>query len=156
MMLRTVAILFLAIFFLSGPVSAEEGIGLPRASIERLSKSAHAALPRAKISDGSLIGEIRARQLDYPLLPYKVREQIIVRGYVTGFAEACGLDWENKSYLPFMNKMRDEHRDWTTFQFAYVGLLHGLSQKNGKEWAVNNKPGCPDSFSAGFKKFLLN
>jgi len=137
----------LLILSTSLPVQAET---LLTPDIYRLSREAHNILANAKLSDGSLIGEERAKTLVYPLIPDELIDLVVKRGYLSGFAAGCGLDWEKGFFLPTMSFVHQKHKDYNDFQFAYVGMLHGLSM--GEAEKSLEKTPCDDAL----KKKLIS
>jgi hypothetical protein len=106
------------------PASAQSG-ELPAEFIAELTARARGALPMARLEDGSNIPPESETERAQPLVPRSVEVQTIERGMLAGQMEACGLDWQNGSYLPYMRILRSRYRGKPV---AYLGLLHGLSQ----------------------------
>ena len=128
--MRRCLVFILAILCVSSPVRAADEKASPElthAQIDEIGRSAHAMLGKAKLSDGNLIGEEKAKSLDYPLVPYDVMEFVILRGSIAGFAAHCDLDWQKKYYLPMMQALRAEYRNYDDYQWAFVSMLHGAS-----------------------------
>jgi hypothetical protein len=95
-------------------------------SVARLTGLARAILPSARLEDGSNVpAETQAEQA-LPIIPRAAEIATIRRGALSGQMEHCGLDWQNRSYMPFMRRLRAG--GWRGKRMAYVGLLHGLSQ----------------------------
>jgi len=129
-----------------GNVHAQD---VPKAAVEQLARHAHGLLPDAKISSGAVIGAERAKTLTYPLVPYKIIEFVVIRGNIAGMAAHCGLDWQKQFYLPMMGFLRGREKTYTDYQWAYVGLLHGVSM-GGAQQSLKGKP-CDEAM----KKTLL-
>lgn len=149
--LLTATVLLIAIV---SPLSAAKAFELDPEMVERLSKSVHKNMAGGMVGDGHIITKEEAAQLKYPLIPFELRRQIIVIGTLSGFAELCGLDWQNKNFLPMMKGIRNKHTDWNDYQFAFAGMLHGVSQS----MAVNSgdsKSTCTDPFKANIEKNML-
>lgn len=132
--------LFLTLFALvlliaPGVAFAQEGenFKLTHEQIDEIGKFVHGNLAGAKISNGELIGEERAKTLKYPLVPYDLMEFVILRGHIAGFAAHCKLDWQGKFYVPLMKGLRAKQKDYTDYQWAFVGMLHGASMKGAEE-----------------------
>lgn len=148
--------LFLVIgfFLISVPAFAQDTAqtAMPREAVEQLARQAHALLPQARIGtgEGVLIGEEKAKQLQYPLVPYGLIEFIITRGHVAGFAAHCGLDWQRQFFAPLMSFLRGRETGYNDYQWAYVGLLHGLAMGSAEE-NMKGQP-CPDDMKARLLK----
>jgi hypothetical protein len=146
------ALLILLVAGVLGPVKAY-ALDLPREQVEIIAKKAHELLPGAKISDDSIIGEERAKDLKYPLIPYDDIQRTVLRGYLSGFSAVCKLDWRERSFVPYMQSIRNAHKDWNDYQFAYVGTLHGLSMGNAEHSLSEDQ--CTNDFKANLEKSLL-
>lgn len=150
------ALLALALFLISFtvPAMAQDAAqtAMPRDAVEALARQAHALLPQAKIGagDGAPIGEAKAKELQYPLIPYGLIEFIITRGHVAGFAAHCGLDWQRQFFSPLMSFLRGRETAFTEYQWAYVGILHGVAMGSA-EANMKGKP-CPDDMKANLLK----
>jgi hypothetical protein len=61
--------------------------------------------------------------------PISVDEaRIVIRqGMASGAAQSCGLDWQERSFLPMMSYWR-RTKQKTERQMALIGLLHGIAQ----------------------------
>jgi len=114
-------------------------IKLSKEQIDQLGKIAHEALPNADIGEGELIGEERAKTLVYPLVPYNLMEFVIVRGNISGIAAHCGINWQEKFFAPLMQTLRAKEKDFTNYQWAFVGILHGVSMASA-ERNLKDKP----------------
>src|SRR5688572_29502619 len=99
-----IIILAAGLFGLQTNAYAQE---VPKNAVEQLARQAHTLLPNAKISTGEVIGAEKATSLQYPLIPYKLIEFIVIRGNIAGMAAHCGLDWQKQYYLPMMGFLRD-------------------------------------------------
>ncbi len=106
---------------------------LTHEQIDEIGRQVHAYMPNAKIGNDELIGEERAKTLKYPLVPYDLMEFVIVRGTLAGFAAHCGLDWEEKFYMPLMQGLRAKQTSFNDYQWAFVGLLHGAAMGSAEQ-----------------------
>lgn len=140
-MIRAFLFFIVALVGFYGDAMAQTSPALPRAAVEELARAAHDALPNAKIGNGELIGAERAKTLVYPLIPFETIEFVVLRGHIAGFAAHCGLDWQNKYYGPLMSFLRSREKTYTEYQWAYVGLLHGVSMGTAEK-TMEGKP-CP-------------
>lgn len=96
------------------------------------------------LQDGSNIPSETAKESSKPLLPYEDAKRIFNRGIISGMAEYCGLDWQKKSFLPFMRSERAKGK-WSDKEIAVIGALHGVAQGNTLE-GLQRKGGCPAEF----------
>jgi len=52
------------------------------------------------------------------------------------------MDWQERSFVPFMKAMREKHKDWNDYQFAYIGVLHGISMGSAERAVTQIKDSC--------------
>lgn len=102
---------------------------LPVNQVEGLSRAAHDNMASAMVG-GKLLTQEQYSKLVYPLAPYDVRERTVITGHLAGFAQWCGLSWDKMYFMPYMARVRAEHKDWNDSQFAYVAVLHGVSMQS--------------------------
>lgn len=131
--MRKIILAGLAVFCLTN-VSAqaqeqEQNQDQTTEAIENLSLSVHQNLDKARLPDGTIIGE-RANDLEYPLLPYEVRELLITAGSVSGMGEACDMNWQTKNFEPLMISLRDNNA-YSDYEMAYAAMLHGAAMGGG-------------------------
>lgn len=151
-MIRLLLLFAVALFSLHTNGAAQESAPgkLPRESVEALGRQAHDLLPKAQIGPNELIGEEKAQTLKYPLIPYELMEFVVIRGNMAGFAAHCGLDWQKTFYMPLMSFLRSREKDFSVYQWAYVGILHGVAM-GGAEHAIKGKP-CPPEMKENLMK----
>ncbi len=110
------------------------------AYVKALAQSARQELPYARKPDGTFVGEETKEDLARPVIPFNDQRLTVAKGAITAYAALCGLDWREKSYVPFM-KSQVESKKWSQKQLAYINILHNLSKKTyGK--TIEGKP-CP-------------
>jgi hypothetical protein len=107
-----------------------------RDAVEELSKTVHEHMAGGMVSGDHIITEEEAAALEYPLLPYELRKNTIIVGHLSGFAEWCGLDWKETSFMPLMTSLR-KTKLYNDYQLAFAGMLHGT----GKQNAIGSKKG---------------
>ena len=137
--------LFLALSAALASAAPVRGQSLPppdEGTIERIAEMARANLTRARVSDGSFVPPETPQERARPIVAAELVRQTVTRGFLTGEMEACGLDWQEGSYLPYMAAVRAARR-YSDKQLAYVGLLHGFSQA-AANWAMEQR-GAPCS-----------
>ncbi len=127
--------------------------GIPPEHVESISRMVFDHMAEAQISDGTLIGKERAAKLPYPLLPYEVRELMIVKGTISGMAEACKLDWLELNFKPLMMALRAENQ-YNDYQLAYAGMLHGVSMNGGEVMAKQHTP-CSDDMKKSISDNMI-
>jgi len=150
MKIRTLLLALLVMAILPVPASAESK--LPQEMVETWSHLVHDNMAGGMIGDGHIITEEEAAKLEYPLLPYELRERIIIIGHLSGFAKWCGLDWENGSFFPLMVNLR-KAGTYNDYQLAFAGLLHGLAQANAERSKKDET--CPEADRAKYEKKLI-
>jgi hypothetical protein len=119
--------------------------GLPAELVDALTAEARSALPMARMEDGSNVPAESEAERARPLVPRDLEVQTIERGIMTGQMEACGLDWQNGSYHPYMQALR---RRYHGKPIAYLGLLHGMSQGMTTSMLSEQGFACTDDLRA--------
>jgi hypothetical protein len=109
-------------------------------TVAQLTGFARAALPRARLEDGSNVPAETPAERALPIIPRAAEIATIRRGALSGQMEHCGLDWQNRSFMPFMRRLRAG--GWRGKRMAYVGLLHGLSQAMTRRARQEAEAGC--------------
>ena len=112
----------------------------PDALVARLTAFARERLPMAVIEDGSHVPAETPAERALPIIPRAAEIAAIRRGALSGQMEHCGLDWQNRSYMPFMRRLRAG--GWRGKRMAYVALLHGLSQATTLRARQGAQAGC--------------
>lgn len=118
-----------ALLFYSLPAHAAEPDFLKDDSrvVEKIMKIARKNITRAKMLDGSFVAEETEEELKAPIISLVEGKRVVNRGMLSAMAQYCGFDWENRSFLPFMEGERAGGK-WTDKQLAYIGLVHGIAQ----------------------------
>ena len=148
--IHRIFLLVVACFFLfSLPAAAQERapdfIQGNTQIVTQFSQQAKQALPDALMSDGDYVPEEIPLTFDgQELIPFDDAKRVVNRGLLSGMAEMCGLNWEENSYLPFMQIERATHL-WSDEQIAFIGVLHGVAQGHVDE-IITETPAC-DAFS---------
>ena len=113
----------------------------PDRLVERIARVTRDNLGRARLPNGQPVPEETPEQRAGPLVPAWFDRQIVERGKISAFARWCGLDWQTRSFAPFMGHVR-RAGTWTPRQIAYVSLLHGVAM--GMFSDVRKNGDCPD------------
>lgn len=140
--MKAILNVFVAALIIMLPVSvmAQQ---LPKEAVEEFSRIVHENMAGAMVGDNHTLTKEDVAKLEYPLLPFDLRSTIIIRGYLSGFAEHCGIDWSERSFRPLMNSLRAMTPKLNDYQLAFAGMLHGLSMENGVR-ARKDKPCMPE------------
>lgn len=101
-------------------------------------------ITKFRLRDGSYVPQETAEELGKPLLAYEDAKRVYNRGILSGMAEYCELDWQNKSFTPFMRSERAK-RVWSGKELAVIGALHGRAQGNTLE-GLQRRGKCPAEF----------
>lgn len=101
-------------------------------------------ITRLRLADGSFIPPESAEELKTPIIPYEDGKRIVNRGILSAMAEYCSLDWENRSFSPFMQQERSKGK-WSDKQMAFIGGLHGMTQ-GGAHKSFQSKGACDEAF----------
>jgi hypothetical protein len=127
-MFRIILVVCICLAEVISPSYAEEGKP-PKQLVEDLSKRAHEGFLTVKNNQGQTIVKAEdAKKLTYPLTSYEEREMAVARGYLSGTAKWCGLEWARDYFAPYLKALQVEHgKKWTPYQYAYSEVLHGLS-----------------------------
>lgn len=126
--------------------TAVQGQSLPAPSeetIERIASFARANLYRAKLSDGSFMPPETPQELTGPIIAPELIRQTVLRGFLTGEMQACGMDWQEDSFGPYMTTVRAARR-YSGKQLAYIGLLHGVSQGRALQEMAERTAPCSE------------
>lgn len=89
---------------------------------------ARAIAPKARLSDGSQLPTATPEDRRRFAIPAELEAQTVRRGMLTGQLLYCDGDGINRSFLPYMGKLRASGR-YSERQIAFVGVLHGVSQQ---------------------------
>jgi hypothetical protein len=127
------------------PAPAQRGGALPAGIVDQLTARARGALPMARLEDGSSLPPESEAERARPIVPRALEIQTIERGMLTGRMEACGLDWRNDSYLPYVRALRRRYRGKP---MAYLGLLHGITQAMTTNALAAQGGACTDDMRA--------
>lgn len=133
------ALLAAGLFAAAGPARAQSHPPSDE-SVARLTGLARAILPTARLEDGSNVPAETQAERALPIIPRAAEIATIRRGELSGQMEHCGLDWRNRSYMPFMRRLRAG--GWRGKRMAYVGLLHGTSQAMTLRARQEAEAGC--------------
>ena len=118
---------FAVLLILSFPAlaqSKEPYVDLPDDFVAKASVEIRSHLYKFKLSETEFVGKETPEQLAEPLLTPQEAEAVLVRGIISVTAEWCGYDWNSKSFLPFMQEMRNQGK--SEKQMAFIGGLHGF------------------------------
>ncbi len=96
---------------------------IPDDIVKRLADFARDQLPNAKLPDGRPVGPEQMIDRMQPYLPMEELRRVVDAGRLSANAAACGLDWQNRSYAPFMAYEKQSGR-WNDKQLVYIQLLH--------------------------------
>jgi hypothetical protein len=118
---------------------------------EQLAELARANLTHARLSDGSQVPPETPEELARPIIPAGLAEQTVARGVLTAELEACAMDWQGRSYLPYMQRLRARRR-YSDRQLAYLGFLHGISQGAAGRALATRAP-CTDAERQNLLRF---
>jgi hypothetical protein len=109
--------------------------------VAQVTRVARDNLSNARIEDGSNLPVETPAERAQPIIPRAAEIAAIRRGELSGQMEHCGLDWQNRSFRPFMRQLRDN--GWRGKRMAYVGLLHGISQAQTLRARQDAAAACP-------------
>ncbi len=125
---------------------------MPKETYQQIGKLARDNLGKAQLPDGSFITETEESKKD-PLLKDADRKRVIDRGFISTFADWCGLDWKNRSFFPFMEYERLKGK-WSDKDMAYMGMLHGVSM-GVLQTELKKKGDCPADSKKRVELFLV-
>jgi hypothetical protein len=109
------------------------------ADVAQLIKLALDNIQRARCGKQSCAPASADEFANPPITVIEARE-ILHRGWISGEAEICGLDWQSRNFLSMMAHWRSHKK--TKRQLASVALLHGLGQEEASQ-ALSGSP-CID------------
>ncbi len=108
--------------------------------------------PTGRLADGSPPGPVTEVEERLGVIPLDTAQRIVRLAVDTAFAEYCGLDWAQISFLPIMKRERAEGR-WSDRQIAYIGMLHGFVQGSYRELSKKFEP-CNANQKRAVEKFF--
>lgn len=122
--------------------------------VEKISRLVHDNMDGTMVHDSQgkehIVTKEDVAALEYPLLPYDVRKQIFDRGIISGLAKSCGLDWQRRSFEPFMRQLRATEPPYNDYQLAFAATLHGYMMVQ-----VENEP-CDVTLKTSIEKKILS
>lgn len=136
------------------PISAQQLLPPPdHKMVAEIAAFARTHITKARVSDGTFVQPETPQELAEPIIPEALVRQTVARGFLTGEMEACGMDWENESFLPYMGAIRASRR-YSDKQLAYIGMLHGLGQGTGADAVTKLVSNCPDAHIKRLEKVV--
>lgn len=99
-----------------------------------------------RMPDGKAVPPETAEELKSDVVPYEDAKRVMNRAVVSALVQYCGMDWENLSFVPFMENERLKHQ-WSDKQLAYIGGLHGATQ-GVMHHSFLGKGACTDDMKA--------
>ena len=96
------------------------------------------------MSDGSSVPPETAQELARPIVAPELVRQTVARGFLTGQMQACGLDWQETSFFPYMAAVRAPRR-YSDKQLVFVGMLHGFSQAMAAQEMAERGAPCSEA-----------
>lgn len=140
-----IAVSLFSLGFAAPVLSAHADDKPPKELVEDLSKRAYDGLISVKNAEGDhVVKPEDAKKLKHPMISYEEREMAVARGYLSGSAHWCGLEWGKDYFAPYMKALQKEHgKNWTPYQYAYAEVLHGLSMAVAEKGKKDKK--CPDA-----------
>jgi hypothetical protein len=139
----SLSLLIAAILFAAAPAQAQRLAPPDADTIAFLAEVARTNITRAVVEDGSPVPAETPEELARPIVAEALVGQTVRRGFLTAEMEACAMDWQNRSFLPYMRRLRASRR-YSSKQMAYLGLLHGLGQGRAQQ-ALESHPPCSDA-----------
>lgn len=109
--------------------------------VKQAAQAVRANITLARLADGSQVPAETDAELAVPLAQFELEKQTVRRGVLSGELQACGDDWQQSSFQPYMDRMR-EARKLNDKQLAYIGMLHGFVQGQVHEALRTRIRGC--------------
>ncbi len=116
--------------------------------IDRIASFPRDNLARAKLSDGSFVPPETPQERARPIIAPELIRQTVMRGFLTGEMQACGMNWQESGFLPYMTAVRAARR-YSGKQLAYIGLLHGISQGRALQAMAERAAPCSEAERQG-------
>ena len=137
---------------LAAPPALSQGMGLSDEQVLTYLNLALDNYPRFLCEDGNACAPATAEEKANPPLTIEETRAILGQGIISAVAEHCGLDWEQRSFLPMMAYFR-QRQGKTERQMALVGGVHGIIQ--GQLVTVLTREGaCSDEMRQGAEQRL--
>jgi hypothetical protein len=110
------------------PAAQAEDKSLPDGLVQSLADYARKELPNAVMPNGKTVGpETTQEKAERFLIPFPDLQRVAKHGGISAYAYLCGLDWENRSYLPFLGAEAHSGR-WTDKELVYISVMHQFTQ----------------------------
>ena len=146
-MRRFIAAASLVIFIAEAPLAAEKRTidqVLSNEAVGRTLQLALEKLPEAKCGGVPCAAPTAQEKANPPLTVSQAR-LALKTGLLSGSAELCGIDWQQRVFLPYMDAHRKKH-DLTDRQMALIAVLHAIMQSFVKGDMKARNERCTASF----------
>ena len=100
-------------------------------------------------------GKLAAELDTVPDLSFDDARDIVNTGAASGFADWCGLDWENRIFLPMARYQRMAMRRPEPLM-KYLSLLHGIAQGIVNRDLKKKVGNCKDEDRAAIEAYLTH
>jgi hypothetical protein len=151
-MRRFIAAIGLAIFIAKPTLAAErKSIDqlLSNEAVGRTLQLALQKLPEAKCG-GTPCSAPTAEEKAKPPLTVAQARLALKAGVLSASAELCGIDWQRRVFLPFMDAHRKKH-DLTDRQLALATVLHAIMQSFMKGDMKSRNERCTTGFRSNIE-----
>lgn len=102
------------------------------------------------LGDGRMLDE---NDRDAATLPDADAFRVVRQGVISVHAEWCGLDWQGRSYQPFM-RSEQKRKNWSEKQMVYIGLLHSATMQ-AMEDALHQGGVCTSEVRDNITRYLF-
>ncbi|KQT47872.1 hypothetical protein ASG52_11460 [Methylobacterium sp. Leaf456] len=126
-----------------GGMNDEQVSGFIRLGLENMGQ--------LKCEGGRSCAPATPAELAKPPITIEEARAVIRRGVVSGFAARCGMDWQNRNYLPMLAYWRKTRRK-SDRVVALVGFLHGVAQSRSEKLLSDGR--CGDTARANLEPQL--
>ncbi len=147
-------IVFLASFILLifSMKAYAQAVDIPDEYVRNIMTRIEENIHKFKISNTEFIGDKAAAEfLESNPISEEEAEKYILHGLLSGGAEKCGLDWEERSFVPFMASLRASGK--SEIEMSYIGALHGAGM--GFSDHALSESGCTAEIRSNIDKQLL-
>lgn len=120
--------------------------------IMRVMAQARVMLAGQKLLDGTMVDETALAEKDESLLSFTAGKRIMNRATISALGEYCGLDWQQRSYMPFM-QLRHATGQWSALQIAYIAQIHDYSKALFLQ-ALESQGACTEDIRTTTDKLL--
>ncbi|MBX9746500.1 MAG: hypothetical protein K2X34_06335 [Hyphomonadaceae bacterium] len=99
----------------------------PDTAIDQILTAVAENITSARTEDGQPLPPLTEAERAQPLLDRELVREVMDIAVASGVGQVCSLDWENRNFLPLMQRER-ARGDRTQHQLGAIAIIHGMVQ----------------------------